>query len=81
MKRYFFNLVDGVRIDDPEGQPCADEAAARSEALRSARSIMADAIWSGRLPLDEHIEVADETGRVLFIVPFNDAIDIQRPLN
>ena len=76
MKRYFFNIVDGVRIEDEDGQPFPDIDAARSEAVRSAHSIMADEIWAGRLPLDESIEVADENGCVVFVVAFRDTIEI-----
>ena len=78
MAHYFFNIVDGVRIDDEEGQELPDLEAARAEAVKSARSIMADAIWTGRLPLDEEIEIADQKGQVLAIVAFAEAVYITR---
>lgn len=73
MTHYYFNLLDGVRIEDEEGQDFASDEAARDEAMRSARSIMADAVWTGRLPLDESIEIVAH-GRVVAIVPFSDAV-------
>ena len=78
MARYFFNLVDGVRIDDEEGQELPDLDAARAEAVKSARSMMADAIWTGRLPLDEEIEIVDRHGHVLAIVAFTEAVHVPR---
>jgi hypothetical protein len=75
MTLYFFNLLDGARIDDEEGQDLADEDAARAEATRSARSIMADAIWAGRLPLDESIEIVAH-GEVVAVVAFRDVVTL-----
>ncbi len=75
MTHYFFNLLDGVRLDDEEGQELADDAAAHAEAMRSARSIMADAVWTGRLPLDESIEIVAH-GRVVGVVAFTDALKL-----
>jgi hypothetical protein len=75
MTHYYFNLLDGVRIDDEEGQDLADDAAAHAEALRSARSIMADAVWTGRLPLDESIEIVAH-GEVISVLAFSDAITL-----
>lgn len=75
MTHYYFNLLDGVRIDDEEGQDLADDAAAHAEAVRSARSIMADAVWMGRLPLDEATEIVAH-GEVISVLAFSDAIKL-----
>ena len=75
MTHYYFNLLDGVRLDDEEGQELADDAAAHAEAMRSARSIMADAVWTGRLPLEESIEIVAH-GTVIAVVPFTDAVKL-----
>jgi len=72
---YYFTLCDGVRVEDEEGQELPDDDAARAEALRSARSIMADAVWDGRLPLDESIEIV-AGGKVIGVVAFRDAITL-----
>ena len=75
MTHYYFNLLDGVRIEDEEGQELPDDAAAHAEAMRSARSIMAEAVWTGRLPLDESIEIVAH-GEVVAVLPFTDAIKL-----
>ena len=50
MTRYFFHIKDGAElIQDPEGSELATLADARSQALKSARELWADAIKSGRL--------------------------------
>ncbi|HSI19957.1 MAG TPA: hypothetical protein VK980_19470 [Sphingomonas sp.] len=75
MTHYYFHLLDGVRIEDEEGQELVDDAAAHAEALRSARSMMADAVWTGRLPLDESIEIVAH-GQIVAIVAFSDAVTL-----
>ncbi|MDB5673357.1 MAG: hypothetical protein JWM65_339 [Sphingomonas bacterium] len=75
MTHYYFNVLDGVRIDDEEGQELADDEAAHAEAVRSARSMMADAVWTGRLPLDESIEIVAH-GEVVAVVAFSDAVTL-----
>ena len=40
--------------------------------------MMADAIWTGRLPLDEEIEIVDRHGHVLAIVAFTEAVHVPR---
>jgi hypothetical protein len=75
MPHYYFNLLDGVRLDDEEGQDLPDDDAARVEATRSARSILADAVWAGRLPLDESIEIVAH-GKVIAIVEFRDVLTL-----
>ena len=75
MTHYYFHLIDGVRVEDEEGQELADDEAARAEALRSARSIMADAVWAGRIPLDESIEIVAD-GEVIEVLAFRDAVSL-----
>jgi hypothetical protein len=75
MTHYYFHLIDGVRVEDEEGQELADDEAAHAEALRSARSIMADAVWAGRLPLDESIEIVAD-GEVVAVLAFKDAVSL-----
>jgi hypothetical protein len=75
MTHYYFNVLDGVRIDDEEGQELPDDDAAHAEAVRSARSMMADAVWTGRLPLDESIEIVAD-GNVVAVVAFSEAVTL-----
>ncbi len=51
-----------------------DLPAAHQEALLSAREILADQLRAGK-PLDgQLIEIADESGRVLGVLSFKDAL-------
>lgn len=71
MPTYFLHLVDhGERIEDQEGQQFPSLLAARAEAIRSAREMMAESLVHLE-PLDhKHIEVCDETGQLLEVVQF-----------
>lgn len=77
MRRFYFHIVNGRFVRDEEGQEFPDLDEARNEAIASARSIMREALWTGRLPLNECIQIADESGKVLLTVPFRDAVTIE----
>ena len=77
MQRYYFHIIDGRTIKDEEGQEFSGLEEARAEAIACARSIMREALWKGRLPLNECIQIADGNGTVLATVPFRDAITIE----
>ena len=77
MPRFFFNIVDGRRVNDEEGQDFPSLEEAKREAVASARSIMREAVWAGRLPLNEWIEIADASGEILTTVAFRDAVEIE----
>src|SRR5688500_16628488 len=76
MPRFYFHVRDGVDCDDDEGLILTDCAAARAEALRGARSLMADQLGNGQLKLDGRIEVTDEAGRHVLTMPFREAVAI-----
>jgi hypothetical protein len=66
MPRFFLNVRDGdFLIVDPEGSDLADLAAAHSEALASARELLADALKSNRVLSISQIEITDEVGQIL----------------
>jgi hypothetical protein len=74
MARYFFHLKDGAElIQDPEGSELATMEDARSQALKSARELWADAIKSGSALGVDAIVIADEQGGLTF-VPMGDVI-------
>lgn len=75
MQLYFLNIIDSTgRLNDPEGSRHPDIAAARAEAIASARELMCHAITvEGRIGLDRIVEITDETGAVLLEVPFEEA--------
>ena len=77
MPRYFFNVYDDVIADDEEGRELPNVAAARLEALRGARSLIADQVTHGYLVLSHWIDVLDEHGEKVLTVTFRDALDIK----
>lgn len=76
MPRFFFHLKDGVTLCDEEGMSFATVDEARTEAVRTAREIMADEVRRGSLTLVDRIEIADEGGNPVTVVTFADAIRI-----
>jgi hypothetical protein len=65
-------LTDGERIIDPEGQECADLEAARIEACRSARELMAQELLVGRsAPFQWRAQIVDAKGTILDTFTFS----------
>ena len=61
MPRFFFHVREGDKlIDDVEGSDHPSLAAARAEAVLSARELMANDILAGRKPTDSRFEIGDE---------------------
>ncbi|PZU79101.1 MAG: hypothetical protein DI546_01625 [Rhizobium sp.] len=76
MIRFYFNVVAAAsRILDEEGRELADLDAARAEAIQDARALMSEAILSGKDISDRSVEICDEAGRTVLVVPFSDAIN------
>lgn len=74
MPRYRFHIRTGAGlIEDEEGLELAGPEAARNEALRGARSLVADDVLQGRLDLGGRVEVVDADGGPLFSVSFAEA--------
>ena len=61
---------------DDEGQELASLEHARQIALQGARSLMSADVTEGMLDLRGQIEIADEQGRPVGVVPFRDAVSI-----
>jgi hypothetical protein len=76
--RFFFHLYDDCIVLDEEGSDLVDVGAARGEAIRSARSIMAEQIGHGQLNLGHRIEVEDANGDPVLTLTFGDAVTVQR---
>ena len=80
MSLYFFHLRDGVDILlDPEGLEIDDPDAVASRTLAEARSIISHDAASGRIKLDQHIDVQDETRNIVHTLHFVDAVEIVYP--
>ena len=74
MPRFYFHICNGDGFtEDEEGLELADEAAARSAALKSARDIMAAEMRAGELNPSSFIEVEDCDHALLFTLPFAEA--------
>ncbi len=77
--RYYFNLREGSDyISDEEGVDLPDLDAALAQAKRGARSVLADEVLKGRLPLSIVMEVSDEQGSQVLELPFDRVVSIAR---
>jgi hypothetical protein len=79
MPRYYIHIYDDATMMDGDGFELRDLAAAKHEAIRGARSIMAEHLVAGRpLKLSHRIEIADERGKVLAVIRFRNIVTIQK---
>ncbi len=71
----FFHVheTDGV-VEDSDGLDFSDETAARREAIKAAREIMAAHIRKGLDVSGWSFEIADGSGWPIMAVPFSEAI-------
>jgi hypothetical protein len=77
MARYYLHVRErsSALLQDPDGQELDDLASAKSEAIESARDLMAECLRSGRpLGLDRTMVVADENGATVAEVSFEAAL-------
>lgn len=75
MRRYYFHQrIDGDVLIDPDGYDYPDLAAARASALVNARSLWAAAILAGDDLRGQAIEIANDDGVAVDVVPFEDAL-------
>lgn len=79
MPRYHFNIHNSVGfVPDEEGRELPDLDTAREEALKGARSLLAEEILQGTVDLKGRLEILDEAGRLLFTIPFAEAVAVSR---
>jgi len=76
MPLFFLHVRDGDRlIRDPDGSVFRDLEAVRSEAIESARELIASGIVDrGRIGIERSMLICDASGAALLVVPFRDAI-------
>ena len=76
MARYYFHLCDGADIlPDPDGRTIKASNLPVT-ALREAREIIAADARTGRIYLDQCIEVHDEAGKIVHRIAFEDAVHV-----
>lgn len=80
MPRYFFQVRNGQRLTpDDEGIDLQDEAAARSMAMDSIRSIVAEDARKGLIDLDGYIDVKNGGAETLTRIAFPEAFTLCMP--
>jgi hypothetical protein len=77
MMRFHLNISNGNGFTpDEEGLQLHDLDAARRQAIEGVRSVISDEAKQGRLDLSGVIEITDDDGTVLMVVPFTDALEL-----
>lgn len=78
MPRYYFNIktANGL-IRDPDGSDLPDLAAARLEAEKSARDLLADLLRDGAVLDGQTFEITDIGGAVLETVSFRSVLRLR----
>jgi hypothetical protein len=75
MSRFFFHVRDSCgEVLDPDGLELADADQALREALKGARSIIAEGVCRGELDLTGSVEVLDEAGSTVLLLPYSEAV-------
>ena len=78
MTRYFFHVHDAAGVaSDEEGRELVDHSQAERVALEGARSLICADVKAGVLDLSGCIHVADESGAVVLVVAFVDAVEVR----
>ena len=79
MPHYHFNIDNSIGfLADEEGRELSGLDEARAEALKGARSIIAEEVLQGRVDLRGRLEVVDRSGKVLMTIAFSEAVEILR---
>ncbi|MBY5446575.1 hypothetical protein HFO93_24490 [Rhizobium leguminosarum] len=75
MPRFYFNILsEAGSLDDWEGTELPDLDAARMEAVRDARALMSSAVLLGYDIASRSIEIRNEAGDILLVLPFSEAV-------
>ena len=79
MPLFHLNLRNAsVKADDEEGVDVADMDAARDQAIAGIRGFLSHEVITGKLDLRGQIDITDESGASVMIVPFSDAVTVLR---
>lgn len=76
MPRYHFHVHDSHGlVPDDEGRELANLETVRKQALKGARSIISDDVMQGYVDMKRRIEVTDEAGAPVLVIPFDEAVE------
>jgi hypothetical protein len=79
MPRYFFDLHNEHVVKDGEGRELPDLESVLYLTLHKVRELVKASIdETGRIDLRHRIDVRDESGAVVYVMHFEDAVTIQR---
>lgn len=77
MSKYYFNIRIGDNVlPDPEGAEMPDIEAAHAEAIISAQEILAEKVAGGKLVNGQTLEIFDQDGALVAVVPFKKALKL-----
>jgi hypothetical protein len=77
MPRFFFHLYDDIETLDFEGCELPDIETAIARAMAEVRHLVAHSLQrNGLVVLSHRIDIADQRGRVLDTVRFDDAVEL-----
>jgi hypothetical protein len=77
LPQYFFHLRDHVeRLLDPQGRAIDDPATIAAMTLSEARALIAHDALEGSIDLGQRLEVEDESGAIVHVLRFSDAVEI-----
>lgn len=80
MPHYFFQVSNGQGLThDDEGIDLQDEAAARTMAMDSIRSIISEEALKGVIDLDGFIDIKDARAETLTRIVFPEAFALRMP--
>jgi hypothetical protein len=75
MPRFYFDTVtSGTIVSDDEGTELPGLEEATAEAIQDARALMSAAIMSGLDISKRSIQIRDEAGEIVLVIPFSDAV-------
>lgn len=78
MPRFYFHLANDMFVRDHQGRDLPNREAARAEAIKAARDILAATILEqGKINFEHRIDVVDEAGEAVLSVKFGDVVIIE----
>jgi hypothetical protein len=78
MPLFYLHVYDSAGFaTDEEGTDCSGLDGARDAAIRGIRSLLAEEVLQGKFDLRGRIDIADEGGNIVTVIPFRDAVALR----